>query len=155
MEREMQQFGDEMFRGFFDPGNGRFWQPSVDIYESENNLIVRVELPGVRSEDINVSLSADDRILTVGGVRKEPAGERGERLRCHQLEIYFGPFERTVALPPGVRVIRDEINAIHKEGFLVVTLPMAPEAQIPFTRSIPIESDDESSGAGAEDAKAS
>ena len=138
MEREMQQFSDEVFRGFFDLGGGRFWQPSVDIFESETDLIIRTELPGVKSEDLGVSLSADDRILTVSGVRKEPAGERCGRLQCHQIEIYFGPFERPIVLPQGVPVLRDGITAVHKDGFLVVTLPKMLEAQMPVTRTIPI-----------------
>jgi HSP20 family protein len=138
MEREMQQFSDEVFHGFFDPAGGRFWQPSADIYESDTELIIRIEIPGVRSEDLVVSLSSDERALTLAGVRKEPVGERCGRMRCHQLEIYFGPFERVITLPPGVPVVRDDIKAVHKEGFLVVTLPKLREARVLVSRSIPI-----------------
>ena len=102
--RQMEQLSDEVFRGFFDmpTGSGRFWQPPIDIYESETDLLVKIEVPGVRPDEMNVSLSEDDRVLTIAGMRREPEGERRGRLRCHQLEIYFGPFERAVALPQGV-----------------------------------------------------
>ncbi len=138
--RQMEQLSDEVFRGFFDmpTGSGRFWQPPIDIYESETDLLVKIEVPGVRPDEMNVSLSEDDRVLTIAGIRREPAGERRGRLRCHQLEIYFGPFERAVALPQGVPVLRDEIKAIYREGFLVVTLPKNLEIERRDRRVIPI-----------------
>jgi HSP20 family protein len=142
MEREMQQFSDDVFHGFFDPAGSRFWQPQVDIYESDTDLIVRVELAGAKSEELSVSLSADERFLSFGGIRKEPTGERCGPMRCHQLEIYFGPFERAVPLPAGVRVLRDEIKAVHRDGFLVVTLPKMTEAPKLVSRTIPITNDE-------------
>ena len=149
MDREMQQLSDEVFRGFFDPLGGRFWQPPIDIYESETDLLIKVELPGVRTEDISVSLSADDRALTVSGLRKESEGERRGRMRCHQLEIYFGPFERIVPLPVAVPIDREQIKAVHREGFLVVTIPKVEKPISNSSRTIPISSDDEPrSGAG-------
>lgn len=140
MERDMQQISDEVFRGFFDlpTGGGRFWHPPADVYENDKSLLVKVELAGVRPEDIQVSLSADDLILTIKGVRKEPEGQRNGRLRCHQLEIYFGPFERAIALPHGVPVEREEITATYKNGFLLVTLPKKTAVNTPQARVIPI-----------------
>jgi HSP20 family protein len=145
MEKEMQLLSDEVFRGFFDmpPGGGIFWQPSVDIYESETDLLVKVEVPGVKPEEMSVALSADDRVLTVAGLRRAPVGERRGRLRCHQLEIYFGPFERSIALPHGVPVLRDQIKAIYREGFLVITLPKQTASQSAEKRTIPIINADE------------
>ena len=140
MERDMQQISDEVFRGFFDlpSGGGRFWHPPADVYENESCLLVKMELAGVRPEDIQVVLSADDLVLTVKGVRKESTGHRSGRLRCHQLEIYFGPFERALALPHGVPIDRDRITATYKEGFLTVTLPKLEAQNTPKTRVIPI-----------------
>jgi HSP20 family protein len=140
MEREMQQLSDEVFRGFFDmPGSaGRFWSPAIDIYESESDLLVKIELPGVRPHELSVSVSADDRALTIGGIRREPEEERRGRLRCHQLEIYFGPFERTIALPTNVRIDREDIKAVYREGFLLVTLPKIAMERTPTKRTIPI-----------------
>lgn len=142
MERDMQQISDEVFRGFFDlpTGGGRFWHPPADVYENDKSILVKMELAGVRPEDIQVMLSADDLILTIKGVRKEPEGQRTGRLRCHQLEIYFGPFERAIALPHGVPVEREQITATYKSGFLLVTLPKKTAVNTPQARVIPITS---------------
>lgn len=146
MEREMQQLSDEAFRGFFampTGGGGRFWQPPVDIHETEHAVIVKVELAGVRADDLHVSLTPDDRILNISGTRTEGQGDRAGRIRCHQLEIYFGPFERAVALPGGIRLNREAIKAAYREGFLLVTLPKRPQSEKPQSRTIPISSDAE------------
>jgi HSP20 family protein len=133
-----------VFRGFFDVpgGGGRFWNPPVDVYESESDLLVKIELPGVKSEELHVSLSSDDRLLTIGGIRREPQGERRGRLRCHQLEIYFGPFERAIALPQGIAILRDEIKAVYRDGFLLVTLPKRKVVKAPEKHVITITNDD-------------
>ncbi|MDQ2687911.1 MAG: Hsp20/alpha crystallin family protein [Armatimonadota bacterium] len=143
MEREMQQLSDEAFRGFFDvPGGGagRFWQPAVDIHETDGQLLVKMELAGARSEDLQVSLSPDDRVLTVSGMRTEGRADREGRQRCHQLEIYFGPFERSVGLP-SVPLNRDAITASYRDGFLSVTLPKRQTPPRPQKRVIPISND--------------
>jgi len=142
MEREMQQLSDDVFRGFFDlpVAGSRFWNPAIDIYESDDNLVVKVELAGARAEDLHVALSPDDRTLTVGGMRREQHTERKGTVKCHQLEIYFGPFERSVQLPHGIRVDRDQLAASYRDGFLLVTLPKV-EAGIATSRTIPITDD--------------
>jgi len=148
MEREMQQLSDEAFRGFFAipaGGAGRFWQPPVDIHETAKSLMVKVELAGAKAEELQVSLAADDRVLVISGSRVEGHTDRDGRVRCHQLEIYFGPFERTIALPAGVHVDRDKITARYREGFLTVTLPKLNDVeQKPKKRVIPITDQDES-----------
>ena len=146
MDREMQQFSDEAFRTFFNlagNGSGRFWQPPVDVHETEHALLVKMELAGANAEDLQVSLSSDDRILTISGARAETRSTGSEdsqgRVRCHQLEIYFGPFERAVALPSGVPVDREQIAAVYRHGFLLVTLPKKRRStEKPKTRMIPI-----------------
>ncbi len=140
MEREMQQLSDEAFRGFYDVplgGAGRFWQPAVDIHETDTHLVVKMELAGGRSEDLQVSLSPDDRVLTITGARTEAHADREGRLRCHQLETYFGPFERAVGLP-NIPVNRDQITATYRDGFLQILLPKRKVAEKPRTRVIPI-----------------
>lgn len=148
MEREMQQLSDEAFRGFFaipSGGAGRFWQPPVDIHETPENLVVKVELAGTKAEDLQISLAADDRVLVVAGARVEGHGDRDGRVRCHQLEIYFGPFERAIALPANIPVDREKITAKYREGFLIVTLPKLPVSEVqPRKRVIPITKEDPS-----------
>ena len=140
MEAEMQQLSDEAFHGFFHiphGGPGRFWQPAVDVHETQDALRVKMELAGASAADLQVSLSPDDRVLTVSGSRSEPRQSRDGRVRVHQLEIYFGPFERAVGLPP-VPVDREGITATFKDGFLLVTLPKRSERDAPQRRTIPI-----------------
>jgi HSP20 family protein len=139
MENEMQRIADETLRGFLTdvPTPNRFWQPRVDVHESPEAIMVKVEIAGVNPDDLSVSLSADDRILSISGERVEEDSERVDRIRCYQLEIYFGQFERHIVLPGDVRINRDKITANYKEGFLVVTLPKR-EDQNTGTRTIPI-----------------
>ena len=142
MDLEMQQITDEAFRGFFTlpvGGASRFWQPSVDLHETEDGLVVKMELAGTRANDLQVSLSPDDRVLTISGTRGEARSDRDGRVRCHQLEIYFGPFERSLVLPAGIPLDRDRITASYREGFLLVTLPKRARRE-PQTRLIPISS---------------
>ncbi len=138
MEQEMQMLSDEAFRGFFDVpfgGAARFWQPHVDVHETQTHLVVKMELAGARAEDLNVSLSPDDRVLTISGSRTEGRADREGRVRCHQLEIYFGPFERAIGLPP-LPVDRDRIHAAYKDGFLTVSLPKKTLPAQPERRTI-------------------
>ena len=102
---------------------------------------VKVELAGVKADDLQVSLTPDDRVLNISGTRGESGADREGRTRCHGLEIYFGPFERAVGLPSGLRLDRDAIKATYRDGFLLVTLPKrrVPETT---TRVIPINTEE-------------
>ena len=139
MENEMQRIADETLRGFLTdiPAPNRFWQPRVDMHETPDSVVVKVEVAGVVPEQLNVSLAADDRVLTISGDRNEEDNERVDRIRCYQLEIYFGPFEREVILPGDAKIDRDAIVAAYKDGFLTITLPKRAD-QSSGTRSIPI-----------------
>ena len=102
----------------------------MDIHETDNHLVVKMELAGARSEDLQVSLSPDDRVLTISGIRTESHADREGRLRCHQLEIYFGPFERAIGLP-SIPVNRDQITATYRDGFLQIITAQATGAGKP------------------------
>ena len=138
METEMQRLADETLRGFLSdvPAPNRFWQPRVDMHETPDSVIVKVEIAGVDPGDLNLSLSSDDRVLTISGERNEADRERVDRIRCYQLEIYFGPFEREIVLPGDARIDREKIAATYKDGFLLVTLPKRAENN--GSRAIPI-----------------
>jgi HSP20 family protein len=103
------------------------FQPSVDMYETETALVVKVELAGIRADKLNITLSADDRVLTIAGERLEPAEERRHRIRCYHLEIFFGTFERDIVLPSNLRFDRENISANYRDGFLVLSLPKRAE----------------------------
>ena len=138
MEFEMQRCSAEAMRRLLElPGNAQeFWLPRADVYETEDEVVVRVEVAGVRRESLSVSLSADRRVLSIRGGRTEGHVDDRRKTRYYQLEVYFGSFERDILLPRDVTVDADKISATYRDGFLVVTLPKVEQAEI--TRTIPI-----------------
>lgn len=139
MEFEMQRSSAEAMRRLLElpPDVREFWLPKADVYETPEELVVRVEVAGVRKESLNVSLSADNRILSVTGTRSERFVDDRPKLRYYRLEVYFGSFERDVVLPADVSVDRNRLGATYRDGFLIVTLPKSDD--IPTSRYIPIE----------------
>ncbi|NUQ70764.1 MAG: Hsp20/alpha crystallin family protein [Chthonomonadales bacterium] len=128
LEHEMQRMADDALRAFLmgDPPPDRFWQPHVDVYETDDAVLVKMELAGVDSSKLRVNLASDGRSLAVSGERTEEEPERTARTRCHRLEIYFGPFECRIALPSGARYLRDAISARYVNGILAIHLPKRP-----------------------------
>jgi len=98
------------------------WVPPVDLYEDKDALTVRVELPGMRKEDIELSVHED--MLTVAGERKAEACKDAEVCRS---ERFVGRFQRTIGLPSPVQM--DKVQASYSDGVLTVTLPKTEEAK--------------------------
>lgn len=96
--------------------------PALDIYEDKDNFVVKAELPGMKKENIDVSLH--DGSLSISGERKS---EKWEQAEVYHAELFFGRFQRTVALPSAVNA--SGITAQYKDGVLTVTLPKAEEAK--------------------------
>ncbi len=107
----------ELFGEFGDRLRGDRWLPDVDVFESTSSVVVRVELAGVRSEDLRVTV--DGGTLRVSGVRR--VIDRSDVKRLHQMEIATGPFERRVQIP--VPIDREAVSANLADGFLTVVLP--------------------------------
>jgi HSP20 family protein len=124
MEHDLRR-SDDALRCFLQSAArpSKYWEPLVDIDETSEFIRVKVELAGVRSEDIQVELSGDARTLTVRGTRRSPEDDSTGRTVFHQMEIYFGPFERNIALPARPEVDREDVQAAYRDGFLVVCLP--------------------------------
>lgn len=144
MEFDMHRFTEEALRGFLEgPGaHSRFWQPATDVHTTEFGILLKLELAGVAVESVSVALSGDGRRLTISGVRAESEEERASRTGCQQLEIYFGPFERTFVLPAESPIDRDKIRATLKNGFLTIALPhRAPDEEQVRTIPISVESE--------------
>lgn len=99
------------------------WTPALDIHEDKDNLIVKVELPGMKKEDIEVSLH--DGSLSISGERK--GEEKFKDAEVYRAERFFGRFQRTVTLPTPVAA--DKVKAQYKDGILTVTLPKTEEAK--------------------------
>ena len=107
----------ELIGDFPERLRGDRWQPAVDVFETEKAVVVRVELAGVRSSQVKVSIDGD--WLRIRGERTPSADADIERLQ--QMEIAFGPFERSVRI--GIPFERNQVVANLDEGFLSVVLP--------------------------------
>jgi HSP20 family protein len=101
------------------------WRPPTDVYETEDAIVVRVEIAGMQDEDFSIEL--DERILAIRGVRPLP-GDPPERRAYHQMEIRFGEFSSEVELPTAV--LAAEVKADYENGFLRVVLPKLRPRQI-------------------------
>jgi HSP20 family protein len=126
---EMDEIQQRLNRLFFDRtartvGEGfADFMPAVDIQETDNEFIVRADLPGVKKEDIKVAVA--DGILAVEGDRRQEKEEKGKRF--HKVEREYGRFVRRFALP--TEVDGEKVHAEFKEGVLNVVLPKAPAAK--------------------------
>jgi HSP20 family protein len=98
----------------------RAWPPAVDIFEREDGYLVDVELPGVRIEDIEITV--EDGVLTIQGER---AFTHDQVDKAHRVERRFGPFNRSITLPSHVKA--DSIDASVQDGVLMVRVPKATE----------------------------
>jgi HSP20 family protein len=105
------------------------WTPALDLYQNNDNVVAIVELPGMRKEDIEISLQ--DGMLTIGGERKSDEGGNGNGNgngeNATRTERFTGKFRRSITLP--TRVDANKVNATYKDGLLTVTLPKAEEAK--------------------------
>jgi HSP20 family protein len=93
------------------------------VYEDADNLYVRAELPGMKKEEVELSLH--DGSLSLSGERKSE--EKFKDAEVYRAERFFGRFQRTVTLPTPVAA--DKVKAQYKDGILTVTLPKAEEAK--------------------------
>jgi len=99
------------------------WNPALDVYEDKDNLFVKVELPGLKKEQIDISLH--DGILNISGERKSE--EKHEEAEVYRAERFYGRFQRSVTLPTPVAA--DKVKAQYQNGVLTVTLPKTEEAK--------------------------
>jgi HSP20 family protein len=106
------------------------WVPPVDIFEKNENLVLRVELPGVEKDDIEVRI--ENGVLSLHGQRRRD--QEIEEKNAYRLERSFGAFSRSFSLPTTVDATR--IAATYKDGILEVTLPKAEEAK---PKRVPIQ----------------
>lgn len=98
------------------------WRPPTDMYETDENIIIRVEIAGMREQDFTVAL--EDRTLTIRGIRSDTS----ERRAFHQMEIPFGEFSTEVELP--APIAPEGVEAIYRDGFLQISLPKTRPQQI-------------------------
>jgi HSP20 family protein len=118
---------DRLWDDYFGSGRRAFksesWVPSVDVSETGDKIVVKAEIPGMDSKDIDISLSGD--ILTIKGEKKSEREEKEENY--HLVERSYGMFARSLRLPAGVDA--DKIEASYKNGVLTVTCLKKEEAK--------------------------
>jgi len=123
--RELSGIDDQfnrLWRGLAE-GRGRqeSWLPAVDVFDTEEAVVLKAELAGMDPNDIDISV--EDNVLTIKGERKFE--EKVDEQRYYRVERRFGSFQRSLALPQGVRA--DDISASYDDGILEVRVPKAEE----------------------------
>jgi HSP20 family protein len=134
IERFRRQF-DDMFDRFFSGGMpspfpSTMTAPRIESYIEGGRMIVRADLPGVEAKDVEVNVTGDTLTLRA---RRETQEEKKDRNFLHR-EGSYGSFERSIALPPGIK--REEISASFKNGVLEPTIPLPKESaprRIPYS----------------------
>jgi HSP20 family protein len=99
------------------------WAPPVDIFETEDKVVLKAELPGLRKEDIEIQVR--DNTLTLKGEKKFEKEVKEESY--HRVERAYGSFQRSFTLPSTIK--QDAIEASFKDGILEISLPKAEEAK--------------------------
>jgi HSP20 family protein len=119
----MNRLFDSSLRRLAGRGVTAGFSPSCDIVEEKDHLLIRVDLPGLRKEDVNVTLQ--DGVLTIKGERKAEAASKDATWYLREREV--GSFTRAIDLP--VAVDTGKIDAHFRDGVLEITLPKAEEAK--------------------------
>ncbi len=130
MQGEMNRMFEEMFgnlaRGSRRQSNGLTeWAPAVDVLQQDGDLVVRVELPGIKQEDVDITFQ--NGVLTISGERK--AEEQREGSGYYVRECRYGSFRRSLAVPEGTD--ESKIHARYDNGVLQVTVEGAAAVQEP------------------------
>ena len=130
--RQLSSLRDEIDRLFetplswFENGSQPFaggWVPAIDVYEDKDHLFVRAEVPGMKKDEIDISLH--EGVLTLSGERK--LENEYKEAESHRAERFVGRFQRSITLPSPVDAAK--VRATYKDGILAVTLPKAEEAK--------------------------
>lgn len=126
LERRMGRMFNEPFN-FIDwdgaESTTAAWMPLVDIFEEPEFIRLVAELPGVKPEDVNISVEGN--LLTIKGNKHQVAEEKAEKV--HRYERTYGSFERTFSLP--ATVAADKIKATYEHGILTILLPKLETAK--------------------------
>ena len=149
----LQERMNQIFRNAFGNWSDTDWSlssargftPAADVYEDDNSLKVRLEIPGVQADDINITL--DSGVLTVRGERKLAEGEKEDNYL--RVERPYGPFFRAFTLPNSVDP--DTLHANYENGVLELTMSKRAEAK---PKQIKVNVTQKALGAGATAEKA-
>src|SRR5690348_14146797 len=129
--RELAQLQDRVNRLFQETGSGQqdegfttsSFVPPVDIYETEHNIVLKVEVPGVEQKDLDIRI--ENNTITIRGERKFEKEVKEESF--HRVERRYGSFQRSFSLPNTVNT--EQVSADYENGVLKVTLAKRAEAK--------------------------
>ena len=116
-----ERFGNFLGKGWEAPMSTTAWNPNVDIFENDNEVVIKAELPGVNAKDIEIKL--ENNVLTIKGERRFEKEAKEENY--HRIERDYGSFSRAFSLP--VAVNGEKVTAEYKDGVLKVLLPKKEE----------------------------
>ena len=120
VDRLLEHFGEPRWPEVIELGE---WAPNLDLSETKDAVLVKLETPGMDPKDIRLEL--EDGMLTVKGEKKQEKVEKDERY--HRVERSYGAFTRTVRLPSAVDA--GKVTAVFKNGLLTVTMPKTAAAK--------------------------
>ncbi len=133
MREDMERLFDSMLGSYPREREQALWAPAIDVEETNEAMVVRAELPGMKREDIKVKVAEDT--ITISGERKYETEQKDRTF--HRVERASGAFQRTIVLP--VSVQGDKAAASYKSGVLELVLPKAERVK---AREITVESKD-------------
>jgi HSP20 family protein len=124
---DIQDEINRMFEDFARPHEGESTlprlHPAIDVMENKDSFVVKAELPGLKKEDVKVTLQ--NNVLIVSGEKKQESQEKGKNF--YRTERSYGSFYRTIDLPVSVKM--EDIKADFKDGVLTIELPKVEEAK--------------------------
>ena len=123
LQGEMNRLFDRFFEGRDSNGGSGRWIPAMDLVETDDSLVLRADLPGMKEDDVEIEIK--DGVLTISGERKSESEEKGEGF--HRVERAFGRFSRSLSLPDGVDA--DKIAAAFSYGVLEIRVPKPEETE--------------------------
>lgn len=141
---EMRSVEDTFNRMFGYPMSGTFDRGlqvatlPVDIFEKDNNLVVRAAVPGVKPEDLDIAI--ENNILTIRGETKSNFENESSETKVYRREVSFGQFSRSIRLPEALKF--DQADAEFKHGFVTITIPKVEQPK-PQPRKLTVRSTDE------------
>jgi HSP20 family protein len=116
LRADMDKVFKTFFSGFPEEREG-YWAPVIDIEEDKDNIVVKVEIPGMRKDDIKIAVHGN--MLSVSGERKQENEVKDKTY--HRIERAYGKFSRIITLPSEIDA--DKIRASYKDGLLKINLP--------------------------------
>jgi HSP20 family protein len=123
LQNQMNRFFDATLQGWPGESNGATWLPAADIYESDSELVVNLDLPGVDPKLVDIRV--ENNVLTIRGERRFE--EKEDKDNFHRVERLYGTFVRSFTLSTSVDA--DKIRANYNAGVLSITLPKAEAAK--------------------------